>query len=319
MTFGGTIRIKVVTIKDFLSVAFFIFLLLCIPECVLAKQIVIDSDDQFRFAYEYMEKMEYLKAIREFERLIYFFPHDNIVPRVQYLIGFCYLKGKEYESARKAFQHVYKTYSQRPIAGKALFLIGESYYIQGVSDEAERYFTKVIEGDLPSELKDKALYRLGWSRMRANRWQEASEIFSRVGKTSPLYDHSLDLSKKSLQGEQFPGKNPKAAGVMAAIVPGLGHAYCKRYKDGIVAFLLNGIFIWAAVESFDQGNNVLGGILVFFELGWYTGNIYSAVNSAHKYNRKVRKDFRKSLTDRLDLDLFITRNNERGIALSIRF
>jgi tetratricopeptide (TPR) repeat protein len=307
------------TIKDFLGVAFFVSLLLCSPECVLSKQILIDSDDQFRFAYEYMEKGEYLRAVREFERLIYFFPQDKNVPRAHYLMGFCYLKAKEYESARKVLEHVYKTYSQRPIAGKALFLIGESYYIQGVTDEAQRYFAKVIEGDLPSELKDKALYRLGWNLMKQNRWREASEIFNRVGKTSPLYEYSLDLSKKSLQGEQLPRKNPTAAGVMAGIVPGLGHAYCTRYKDGMVAFFLNGIFIWAAVESFDQGNNVLGGILVFLELGWYSGNIYSAVNSAHKYNRKVRNDFRKSLTDRLDLDLFVTRRNHLGIALSVRF
>lgn len=319
MTFGGTIRIREIANRRFLSVAFFIFLSLLSPECVLAKQIIIDSDDQFRFAYEYMEKGEYLRAVREFERLIYFFPQDKNVPRAHYLIGFCYLKGKEYESARKVLERVYKTYSQRPIAGKALFLIGESYYIQGVSDEAEHYFEKVVEGDLRSEFKDATLYRLGWSLMKANRWKEASEAFIRVGKRSPLYSHSLDLSKKSLQGERLPRKDPTAAGLIAGIVPGLGHAYCNRYKDGIVAFLLNGLFILAAVESFDQGNNVLGGILTFLELGWYSGNIYSAVNSAHKYNRKVRNDFRKSLTDRLDLDLFITRHNHLGIALSVRF
>ncbi len=319
MTFGGTIKIRDIANRRFLSVAFFIFLLLFRPECVLSKQIIIDSDDQFRFAYEYMEKGEYLRAVREFERLIYFFPQDKNVPRAQYLIGFCYLKGKQYESARKVLEHVYKTYSQRPIAGKALFLIGESYYIQGVLDEAELYFEKVIEGDLQSEFKDATLYRLGWSLMKANRWQEASEIFNRVGETSSLYGHSLDLSGKSLQGERLPRKDPTAAGIMAGIVPGLGHAYCNRYKDGIVALLLNGLFILAAVESFDQGNNVLGGILTFLELGWYSGNIYSAVNSAHKYNRKVRNDFRKSLTDRLDLDLFITRHNHLGIALSIHF
>lgn len=319
MTFGGTIKIRDIANRRFLSVPFFIFLLLFSPDFVLSKQIIIDSDDQFRFAYEYMEKGEYLRAVREFERLIYLFPQDKNVPRAHYLIGFCYLKGKQYESARKVLEHVYKTYSQRPIAGKALFLIGESYYIQGVSDEAELYFEKVIEGDLQSEFKDATLYRLGWSLMKANRWQEASEVFIRVGKTSPLYGHSLDLSGKSLQGERLPRKDPTAAGIIAGIVPGLGHAYCKRYKDGIVAFLLNGLFIWAAVESFDQGNNVLGGILTFLELGWYSGNIYSAVNSAHKYNRKVRNDFRKSLTDRLDLDLFITRHNHLGIALSVRF
>jgi hypothetical protein len=38
--------------------------------------------------------------------------------------------------------------------------------------------------------------------------------------------------------------------------------------------------------SGQHDNYVVGGILTFFELGWYSGNIYSAVASAHKYNKK---------------------------------
>jgi hypothetical protein len=39
----------------------------------------------------------------------------------------------------------------------------------------------------------------------------------------------------------------------------------------------------------------LGGILTFFELGLYSGNIYSAVNCAHKYNKNQEKDFLRYL------------------------
>jgi hypothetical protein len=35
----------------------------------------------------------------------------------------------------------------------------------------------------------------------------------------------------------------------------------------------------------------VGGILTFFELGWYSGNIYSAVSGAHKYNRNKKKEY----------------------------
>ncbi|MEE9610697.1 MAG: hypothetical protein V3W19_05565, partial [Desulfatiglandales bacterium] len=96
------------------------------------------------------------------------------------------------------------------------------------------------------------------------------------------------------------------------------HVYSNRYKDGLAAFLLNGLFILAAVEAFDEDLNVLGGMLIFLELGWYTGNIYSAVNTAHKYNRKARNDFRRSLPDRLNLNLFTTRDG-LGVALKIDF
>jgi len=115
----------------------------------------------------------------------------------------------------------------------------------------------------------------------------------------------------------LPSKNPTTAGVLA-VVPGLGHLYCNRPKDAVVAFLLNGLTIWAAIEAFDEDLDVLGGVLLLLESGWYTGNIYSAVNSAHKYNRKVRNDFRGSLPDRLNLNLFTTRDG-LGLALKIVF
>ena len=106
---------------------------------------------------------------------------------------------------------------------------------------------------------------------------------------------------------------------MAGLLPGLGHAYCGRYKDGAIAFVLNGLFIWAAVEAFTQDSNVLGGMLVAVELGWYVGNIYSAVNVAHKHNRKKRDDFRRSLPDSLQLNLFSARKGHLGLALTVLF
>ena len=297
----------------------FIFIPLLQPASALSSQVIIHSEDQFQFARQLMERGEYQKAVGEFERFIHFFPEDEKVPKARYLIGVCYLEGKEYESSRRVFEKVRKDYSGRPIAGEALFLIGESYYRQGVSEEAIHYFREVIEKYPQPKLKNAALYRIAWSRVQTNRWLEASETFKMVERGSPLYASSQLLTKETLKGEELPYKNPAVAGTMAAIIPGLGHAYCTRYKDGMVALLLNGLFIWAAVESFDQDHDVLGGILTFLELGWYSGNIYSALNSAHKYNRKVRNDFRRSLPDRLNLNLFTSRDGLLGLALRIDF
>jgi hypothetical protein len=155
--------------------------------------------------------------------------------------------------------------------------------------------------------------------MQTNAWREASETFKMVEKSSGLYADSQDLSKESLKGEQLPYKSPAVAGTLAAIIPGLGHVYNNRYRNGMVAFLLNGLFIRAAVESFDEDLEVLGGILAFLELGRYSGNIYSAVNATHKTNRKVRNDFRRSLPDKLNINLFTSREGLLGLALKIDF
>ncbi len=155
--------------------------------------------------------------------------------------------------------------------------------------------------------------------MQACRWRDASEAFSKVGKDSTLYDSSRKLAAQSLEGEKLPSKKPVYAGTLAALIPGLGHAYVSRYKDAAVAFVLNGLFVWATVESFHQDHEVLGGILAAFEAGWYFGNIYSAVNCAHKYNRKAQNDFRNRLEDQFDLRLFVADKSRFGLALSFRF
>ena len=294
-----------------------VFIFLLHPASALSVQITIDSEEQFQFARQTMERGEYMRAVAEFERFIHFFPKDKEVPQAQYLIGFCYLRAKEYDLARKALEDVYKSYSERPVAGKALFLMGESYYRQGLQKEAQEYFRKVIETYPHLDVKHAAQYRLAWSRMKADQWREASEAFMMVEKDSPLYPNSQDLAELSLKGETLPYKKPATAGVLA-IVPGLGHLYCERPKDALVAFLLNGLTIWAAIEAFDEDLQVLGSLLLLLEVGWYAGNIYSAVNCAHKYNRKVRNDFRRNLPDRLNLNLFTTKGG-LGLAFKMHF
>jgi TolA-binding protein len=289
------------------------------PQSALCGKIVIDADQQFKYARGFMEKGDYAQAISEFRRFTHFFPDDRRIALAHELIGLCYLEGGKFDEARGVFAKVYRADPDSPEAKKALFLAGESYYKEGVYDKAEGFFDEVLKRYPSSTLRNKALYRLGWTRMQENRWREASREFERVEPESPLFEKARRLSVESLKGEDLPYKDPTTAGVMAAVLPGLGHAYVSRYKDAVIALVLNGLFIWATVEAFNHDQNVLGGILAFLEVGWYSGNIYSAVNVTHKWNRKVRDDFRKGLFDSVDLHLLSSGKMPAGLALTFRF
>lgn len=306
-------------VKQSFILSLFIVLIFFAPPLVLADQKYIQSDDILQFARQYLEKKEYQKAIIEFDRFVYFFPDEEKVPEARYLTGFCYLESAQFEKSREILEKVYEDYRESPYAGEALFLIGESYYRQGLWEESELYFRTIIQLYPHKELKNRAYYRIAWIQLERNQWTEASSTFRMAEEDSQIQENARLLSKLSLDGEKLPHKNPTSAGVMAGLLPGLGHAYCGRYKDGAIAFVLNGLFIWAAVEAFKQDNNVLGGILVAVELGWYVGNIYSAVNVAHKYNRKKRDDFRRGLPDSLQLNLFSARKGNLGLALTVPF
>ena len=83
-----------------------------------------------------------------------------------------------------------------------------------------------------------------------------------------MHNRAVGLAER----DHLPKKTPGTAGILAAVIPGAGHLYTERQQDALVAFLLNGAFIWGAVELFRHDNYVAGGILTFFEFGWYGGN-----------------------------------------------
>ena len=87
---------------------------------------------------------------------------------------------------------------------------------------------------------------------------------------------------------------------------------------GGIAFLLNGALAWAAYEAFDNDNNALGAILTFVEVGFYAGNIYGAVGSAHKFNRAKTEQFIENLKKNTKIDLSGDPES-KSIRLSLRF
>lgn len=284
-----------------------------------SSEVVIRSDSQFGFAHQYLDRGDYAGAAAEFERFRYFFPEDARAEEALYLIGFCRLREGRRDDARAVFGRLLNEAAEPSLAARAIFMTGESYYEEGRMEEAAAVFEEVVRRYPGLEIKNAALYRLGWVDLRQDEWEKASAAFDRVSAESPLYAKAGLLAGESLKGAELAWKEPATAGVLAAVLPGAGHAYVGRPKDGLVALLLNGLFIWAAVEAFDSDQDVLGGILTFFEVGWYSGNIYSAVNAAHKYNRKVRDDFREGLDERLDLRLFTGGRGAVGLGLSWRF
>jgi len=144
-------------------------------------------------------------------------------------------------------------------------------------------------------------------------WERAREHFEEIsGQNEDRYRienliHEIETRTPLKQ------KNPTAARVFA-IVPGAGHLYCERPRDAIISFLLNGAMIYAAYEAFDEDLNALGVVIAFFELGFYAGNIYSAVSSAHKYNRDEKNRFPDSLKKRAQINISLA-GPDRGNAL----
>lgn len=88
------------------------------------------------------------------------------------------------------------------------------------------------------------------------------------------------------------------------------------------AFLTNELdwlkTLWATTRK-DLTLKTLGGILLFFESGWYLGNIYNAVSSAYKYNRRSEQQFMEDLQGRYDVALACNGHGRNLVMFTMRF
>ena len=260
-----------------------------------------DCEKQFEFAESLFEQTDFYRAIGEYKRLIFLCPDAvALCEKAYFKTGVSYFRAKKWQSAIEAFAAFLVNFPDSRMAGEAIYLKGMSEKNLSLYDEALRTFGHIMETET-GEYRARATYQSALILVDMEKWERAGEMFLRVPRESRLYDSAGVFSAGLENIGNIPHKSPAVAGTLAAIVPGAGHLYTQRRRDALVAFLLNGVFIWSAVELFNDEKYVTGGIVTFFELGWYSGNIYSAVSSAHKFNKRTKKDFLQGLRNRVSL------------------
>jgi tetratricopeptide (TPR) repeat protein len=245
------------------------------------------EETQFAFANHLLQHNDYYRAATEFKRLLFLYPSGTKAEEANYLLGTAYFLLKSYLEAIVHWEGVLRQTPNTPFKEEIQFKTGRAYCELGQEDKAMLLWEKILQEGRSSE-KSSAARALLWGLVKQKRFDSARLLL----KNSPLVDSEKEDHEAFFQkAENLFYKSPTTAGTLAAILPGAGHLYLDRKQDALIAFGVNALFAWAAVSSFQQGNNGLGALLTVIELAWYSGNIYSAVNSAHKFNRKLDSDF----------------------------
>jgi tetratricopeptide (TPR) repeat protein len=320
MISGGIMDIKSCTSRaGWLGLTVSLFILLFSIHSYAAQEIVLDPERQFQFAEYYFQKGEYYRAIGEYERFIYFFPLSDKVELARYRISLSYLRGERYKEAIQAFNAFIGEYRTTECALKSYLGISKAYVLLKRYDVALTSLKNLITIAPDQKIRDEAYYQRGWVYLEMGLWEKARESFEKV---SPQNRKMYNIRQILIEIDRklpLKRKNPTVAGLLA-IIPGAGHLYCERKRDAFVSFLLNGALIYAAYEAFDHDHDALGGIITFFELGFYSGNIYSAVSSAHKYNRAEKSKFLNYLKKHAKINISSVRKNEdKSLVLSCQF
>jgi tetratricopeptide (TPR) repeat protein len=249
----------------------------------------------------FMAEGDYYRAVTEYKKLTILFPESERLVEAFYQIGMAYYRGKDYKTAVKDFAKVRQIYASSYFSSAA-FYEGLSYEKLGRHDAAALAFerSRLFDENHP----DARNAQLGLSL-------NALEKNDTAGCRVELEDFLVNYP----QDERVPGvresftlldeyetksqKSPALAGTMSAVIPGSGQMYAEHYKDGLMAFVVNGLFIAGTIAAIDDDNYALAAIVGGIGVPFYVGNIYGAANATRKWNlslsRKLRDDLSLSL------------------------
>jgi len=279
--------------------------------------LILSPEKQFNYAQDLFSAEDYSTAVNEYKRFIYFFPKDKRVELAMFQVGMSYFLGNHFNEAVDSFKKLTDRYFETEYAIKSYFMMSEAYVKLKAFNLALISLNNLITITQDEDIRDEAYYRIGWIYIETASWDNARHYLNKISpKNRPKF--KLEKLTDELDKEAFiPQKDPKLAGFLS-IIPGGGYLYCERYQDALIAFLLNGGLILAAYESFDKGHNALGGLITFVGFGFYAGNIYGTVTSAHKFNRKETGRFIYQLKKNARVNLSADLEN-KGVFLSFRF
>ena len=274
-----------------MPVLFFVLFLLFSAQPLLAE-----PPDMFSFAESLAAEKDHYRAITEYKRFMHYQPQDSRVAAAQLGIASSLLAGQRWQQADTALEKVWQHYPDSPEAQQAQRLHARSAFDRGNYPLARQRYQQLKEL-LPTEQLPANL-QIGLSHLEENRLPDAQQSFSELPEPQ-----SSELQSFIDQYRQLPRKSPALAGTLSAIMPGAGQLYTERPKQAGAAFALNATFIYGAIEAWNNENYTVAGILSLFEIGWYGGNIYNAMNNAHKINRDRETQFKQQLQQRTGLSL----------------
>jgi len=273
----------------------FLFILICLFVFIKgaeARTVPISEESILGFAEKLYEERQFDKALVEFQRFLYYFPDSTNKYKVMLKMARCYKYSGSSEAATQILSNIISSGINGIIVDRALFELGDTRYLFGDFENATFEFKRVYKKTTETELKERAGIMLTFSYLRANNAMQAAEITKDMKARNLLFSGNIEKLIQGVSGfASIKSKSPFISGTLSAIVPGSGHFYLSRYRDGLLAFVLNALFIACAVEFFEEGHIAPGVLFSVIETSIYTGTIFSSVSQTHKYNNYIRTEY----------------------------
>jgi tetratricopeptide (TPR) repeat protein len=209
----------------------------------------------------------------------------------QLLIGLALQEDGSDDDAFTHFRRLRQLDNETDVGRVAAFKLGELRFFQRQYRQAIEHFQQFLHTFPEGPLVPRTTYLLGLSWALDGQRERAKRILDTFPTQHALADQAQKLQHALQTPQPAVSTSPRTAGILAGIVPGAGHLYLGKPVQAVSAFLLNGLFLTGAVFAFREGLEAAGAILLYFETGWYLGNIKSAVEGARDANRQQHRAF----------------------------
>ncbi len=252
------------------------------------------AEAQLGFTRSLLDDAEYYRVVGEGSRYLYFYAPCGGENIARLYVGLAYQRAKQWEKATEVFRSM-SNRATGATGAYAQLALADTLFRQERFEAAATSYRLFAQTTPDVELAGYAHYREGFSHFLNRNPTAARDAFSAVSPDAREYRYAAPMSDAVLGLYDVPSKSPLAAGIMSGVLPGLGQVYTGRWVDGVISFIVNAGFIYGTYEAFNHDLPVVGILIGLFEVGWYTGNIFSAVNYAQRFNERAVEGYQREL------------------------
>lgn len=237
-----------------------------------------DFGKEYLIGLRFAKELDFYRAVTAFKRAEILAPENALERKLElnYEILLCYYLGRKYEEVDRIFTNgpLRHVSVQFPAFRDLIIILYDTYHELKDTCKMNQMLELIKQQD-PDTYKKIILSQ---ALVDAHLCQ-AKEIAATTPQKDRVLEliHSFEQEKKSIDKAKW----------YNALLPGAGYLYIGQKQTALTAFLVNGLFIAAAVHFFQKNEIAAGIITTSFEAGWYFGGIYGAAQEAKLYNERL--------------------------------
>ena len=257
-----------------------------------------ETVQQYRYAEQLFESGDYQAARLAYKRLLFYRPDTEFRDVADYRVAQSYYYQNQPERAEHLFREFLTVHPNSPFGFRSQLMIGQLHFDAGEYSLARTTLFELLHSSEDTEVTAAAHYLRGWCYVHTADWDKAIAELRRVDTfqtDTPSEKNARQLADILLERTPLPHKSPQIAGWLSTVVPGSGQFYVGRVKEGVLAAVLSGTFIYLVADAIRERRYLdCAGISL---VGWqfYWGNRVDAQRFAAEYNSHRERELIETL------------------------